>query len=103
MNPRIGIGVDVHRFGGDRVLHLAGLQWPGEPGLEDLAVALGEDVQQRRRGRSQDRVSIARVHEGPGEGAKQGGATGQAERKQKAWSLSLRMLPRPIWSLWCSW
>ena len=34
MNPRIGIGVDVHRFGGDRVLHLAGLQWPGEPGLE---------------------------------------------------------------------
>ena len=33
MRPRIGIGVDVHRFDGDRVLMLAGLEWPGEPGL----------------------------------------------------------------------
>jgi 2-C-methyl-D-erythritol 2,4-cyclodiphosphate synthase len=31
---RIGIGVDVHRFGGGRTLMLAGLAWPGEPGLE---------------------------------------------------------------------
>lgn len=34
MRPQVGIGVDVHRFGGDRELHLAGLAWPGEPGLE---------------------------------------------------------------------
>lgn len=34
MTPRVGIGVDVHRFGGDRELRLAGLAWPGEPGLE---------------------------------------------------------------------
>lgn len=34
MTDRVGIGIDVHRFGGDRVLSLAGLQWPGEPGLE---------------------------------------------------------------------
>ena len=33
MTPRIGIGIDVHRFGGDRVLMVAGLAWPGEPGL----------------------------------------------------------------------
>lgn len=32
--PRTGIGVDVHAFGGDRELRLAGLSWPGEPGLE---------------------------------------------------------------------
>lgn len=35
--PRVGIGVDVHPFapaGSGRVLHLAGLLWPGEPGLE---------------------------------------------------------------------
>lgn len=32
--PRTGIGVDVHAFGGDRELRLAGLAWPGEPGLE---------------------------------------------------------------------
>lgn len=32
--PRVGIGVDVHRFGGDRTLMIAGLAWPGEPGLE---------------------------------------------------------------------
>lgn len=35
--PRIGIGTDVHAFareGSDRVLHLAGLEWPGERGLE---------------------------------------------------------------------
>jgi 2-C-methyl-D-erythritol 2,4-cyclodiphosphate synthase len=30
----VGIGVDVHRFGGEEELHLAGLTWPGEPGLE---------------------------------------------------------------------
>jgi 2-C-methyl-D-erythritol 2,4-cyclodiphosphate synthase len=34
MTAAVGIGVDVHRFGGDRALFLAGLQWPGEPGLE---------------------------------------------------------------------
>jgi 2-C-methyl-D-erythritol 2,4-cyclodiphosphate synthase len=33
VNPSIGIGVDVHRFGGDGGLFLAGLHWPGEPGL----------------------------------------------------------------------
>ncbi|WP_062379594.1 2-C-methyl-D-erythritol 2,4-cyclodiphosphate synthase [Demequina pelophila] len=32
--PRTGIGVDIHAFGGDRELRLAGLAWPGEPGLE---------------------------------------------------------------------
>ncbi|WP_296665513.1 2-C-methyl-D-erythritol 2,4-cyclodiphosphate synthase [Demequina sp.] len=32
--PRTGIGVDVHAFGGDRELRLAGLAWPGERGLE---------------------------------------------------------------------
>ncbi|WP_062387714.1 2-C-methyl-D-erythritol 2,4-cyclodiphosphate synthase [Demequina iriomotensis] len=32
--PRTGIGVDVHAFGGDRPLMVAGLEWPGEPGLE---------------------------------------------------------------------
>src|SRR4051794_27368389 len=31
--PRIGIGVDVHPFGDDGELALAGLTWPGEPGL----------------------------------------------------------------------
>ena len=32
--PRIGIGVDVHPFADDdRTLSLAGLTWPGEPGL----------------------------------------------------------------------
>lgn len=31
--PRIGIGVDVHKFGDGRELHLAGLVWPGESGL----------------------------------------------------------------------
>lgn len=31
--PRIGIGVDVHPFADDRELALAGLEWPGEPGL----------------------------------------------------------------------
>lgn len=34
MTPRVGIGVDVHRFGGEGDLQLAGLTWPGEPGLE---------------------------------------------------------------------
>ncbi len=33
MNPRVGIGVDVHRFDAGRPLMLAGLRWPGEPGL----------------------------------------------------------------------
>ena len=35
--PRVGIGVDVHRFalgGSSRPLRLAGLDWPDEPGLE---------------------------------------------------------------------
>ncbi len=31
--PRIGIGTDVHGFGGDGTLWLAGLEWPGEPAL----------------------------------------------------------------------
>ncbi len=33
MVPLIGIGVDVHKFGDDRELYLAGLLWPGERGL----------------------------------------------------------------------
>ena len=35
--PRIGIGTDVHPFahdGTDRPLRVAGLDWPGEPGLQ---------------------------------------------------------------------
>lgn len=35
--PRTGIGIDVHAFAAPesgRVLALAGLTWPGEPGLE---------------------------------------------------------------------
>lgn len=31
--PRVGVGTDVHAFGGDGVLWLAGLEWAGEPGL----------------------------------------------------------------------
>lgn len=31
--PRVGVGTDVHAFGGDGVLWLAGLEWPGERGL----------------------------------------------------------------------
>ena len=31
--PLIGIGTDVHAFGGDAPLRLAGLEWPGERGL----------------------------------------------------------------------
>jgi len=32
--PRVGVGVDVHRFADDdRTLSLAGLSWPGERGL----------------------------------------------------------------------
>src|ERR1700760_3360713 len=31
--PRVGVGTDVHPFGDGRVLHVAGLTWPGEPGL----------------------------------------------------------------------
>jgi 2-C-methyl-D-erythritol 4-phosphate cytidylyltransferase/2-C-methyl-D-erythritol 2,4-cyclodiphosphate synthase len=29
----VGVGTDVHAFGGDGVLWLAGLEWPGEQGL----------------------------------------------------------------------
>jgi 2-C-methyl-D-erythritol 2,4-cyclodiphosphate synthase len=50
--PRTGIGVDVHAFaaeGSDRVLHLAGLEWPGEPALDghsdaDVAAHAGVDA-----------------------------------------------------------
>jgi 2-C-methyl-D-erythritol 2,4-cyclodiphosphate synthase len=31
--PRVGVGTDVHPFGSGRVLYLAGLVWPDEPGL----------------------------------------------------------------------
>lgn len=31
--PQVGIGIDVHPFGDGRELFLAGLHWPGEPGL----------------------------------------------------------------------
>lgn len=31
--PVVGIGTDVHAFGGDGTLRLAGLEWPGEPAL----------------------------------------------------------------------
>ncbi|MGM7679559.1 2-C-methyl-D-erythritol 4-phosphate cytidylyltransferase [Microbacterium sp. A94] len=31
--PRVGIGTDVHAFGGEGDLWLAGLQWPGEQAL----------------------------------------------------------------------
>lgn len=31
--PRVGVGTDVHAFGGDGVLWLAGLEWPGEEAL----------------------------------------------------------------------
>lgn len=31
--PRVGIGTDVHAFGGDGALWLAGLEWPGETAL----------------------------------------------------------------------
>ncbi|MGE5136932.1 MAG: 2-C-methyl-D-erythritol 2,4-cyclodiphosphate synthase [Gemmatimonadota bacterium] len=31
--PRIGVGADVHPFDPERPLLLAGLLWPGEPGL----------------------------------------------------------------------
>jgi len=33
-SPRIGIGVDVHPLSPERELHLAGLFWPGEAGLD---------------------------------------------------------------------
>lgn len=31
--PRLGVGTDVHAFGGEGNLWLAGLEWPGEPPL----------------------------------------------------------------------
>jgi len=31
--PRVGVGTDVHAFGGEGPLRLAGLEWPGEPAL----------------------------------------------------------------------
>lgn len=31
--PRVGVGTDVHPYGPDRMLSLAGLTWPGETGL----------------------------------------------------------------------
>lgn len=31
--PRVGLGTDVHAFGGEGHLWLAGLEWPGEPAL----------------------------------------------------------------------
>jgi len=31
--PRVGIGTDVHAYGGDGPLWLAGLEWPGEKAL----------------------------------------------------------------------
>ncbi|WP_125131434.1 2-C-methyl-D-erythritol 4-phosphate cytidylyltransferase [Microbacterium sp. 10M-3C3] len=31
--PRVGVGTDVHAFGGEGDLWLAGLSWPGEPAL----------------------------------------------------------------------
>ncbi|WP_159501333.1 2-C-methyl-D-erythritol 4-phosphate cytidylyltransferase [Microbacterium sp. 18062] len=31
--PRVGVGTDVHAFGGEGELWLAGLAWPGEPAL----------------------------------------------------------------------
>ena len=31
--PQVGVGTDVHPFGDARPLYLAGLLWPGEPGL----------------------------------------------------------------------
>jgi 2-C-methyl-D-erythritol 2,4-cyclodiphosphate synthase len=32
--PRVGLGVDVHPLSASRELHLAGLLWPGEAGLD---------------------------------------------------------------------
>jgi len=31
--PRVGVGTDVHAYGGEGDLWLAGLEWPGEPAL----------------------------------------------------------------------
>jgi 2-C-methyl-D-erythritol 2,4-cyclodiphosphate synthase len=31
--PRVGVGTDVHPFMSGRILFLAGLEWPGEPGV----------------------------------------------------------------------
>ena len=36
---RVGVGVDVHPLSSSRELHLAGLFWPGEPGLTGIPMA----------------------------------------------------------------
>ncbi len=33
VGPRVGVGTDVHAFGGEGTLWLAGLEWPGEQAL----------------------------------------------------------------------
>ena len=35
--PRVGVGTDVHAFGGDAALWLAGIEWPGDQGLQGFS------------------------------------------------------------------